>query len=180
MLAWALALALGRVPLLLHRFLAAYVRACTHVGAFLYVVGRPFPGFVGREGSYPIDLTIAGPARQRRLGVLARLLLAVPALILSSAYGGVLFVVAVLAWFAALATGRMPEGIRDLGAASLRYQAQVLAYLFLLTPRYPNSSPALEGRRPEPVATREEEGLGGPPPVDAPPSLGYGPSNAMR
>ena len=179
-LAWALALALGRVPLLLHRFLAAYVRACTHVGAFLYVVGRPFPGFVGREGSYPIDLTIAGPARQRRLGVLARLLLAVPALILSSAYGGVLFVVAVLAWFAALATGRMPEGIRDLGAASLRYQAQVLAYLFLLTPRYPNSSPALEGRRPEPVATREEEGLGGPPPVDAPPSLGYGPSNAMR
>jgi hypothetical protein len=144
--AWVLALVLGRVPRLLHRFLAAYVRLTTHVFAFLYVVGRPFPGFVGREGSYPIDLTIAPPVHQRRLSVLARLILAFPALILSSAYGGVLLVVGVLGWFAALATGRMPSGIRDLGAAALRYQAQALAYLLLLTPRYPDSSPVLEGR----------------------------------
>ena len=74
----------------------------------------------------------------------------------------------------------MPGGIRDLGAASLRYQGQVLAYLFLLTPRYPDSSPVLECRRQEPVGTREEEGHGGPPPDDASSSLGYGLSNAMR
>jgi hypothetical protein len=134
------------VPRPLHRFLAAYVRALTHLFAFLYVVGRQFPGFVGREGGYPIDLRIAAPVRQRRLGVLVRLLLALPALLLSSAYGGVALVVAVLGWIAALATGRMPAGLRDLGAASLRYQAQVNAYLFLLTWRYPDSSPVLVGR----------------------------------
>ncbi len=149
--AWVLALVLGRVPRFLHRFLAAFVRATTHVWAFLYVVGRPFPGFVGREGSYPIDLTIAPPARQRRLGVLARLILVLPAFVLSSAYGGVLLVVGVMGWVAALATGRMPPGLRDLGAAALRYQAQVFAYLFLLTSRYPDSSPVLRGRPPEPA-----------------------------
>ncbi|HEX3290637.1 MAG TPA: DUF4389 domain-containing protein [Gaiella sp.] len=148
--AWVVALVLGRVPRFLHRFLAAFVRATTHVWAFLYVVGRPFPGFVGREGSYPIDLTIAPPARQRRLGVLARLVLVLPAFVLSSAYSGVLLVVGVMGWIAALATGRMPVGLRDLGAAALRYQAQVFAYLFLLTSRYPDSSPVLRGRSPEP------------------------------
>jgi hypothetical protein len=141
--AWVLALALGRVPLALHRFLAAFVRETTHVSAFLYVVGRPYPGFVGAEGTYPIDLRIAPPERQRRLGVLARGALAVPALLLSSAWGGVLLVVAVLGWAASLVTGRMPVGLRDAGAAALRYQAQVLGYLLLSTSRYPDSSPAL-------------------------------------
>jgi hypothetical protein len=143
---WVAALVTGRVPLLLHRFVAANVRAWTHLHAFLYLVGRPFPGFVGREGSYPVDLTIAAPTRNRRLGVLFRLVLAAPAMLLASAYAGVALTVAVLGWFAALATGRMPSGLRDLGAAALRYQAQVNAYLLLLTPRYPDSSPALTGR----------------------------------
>ena len=66
-----------------------------------------------------------------------------PALLLASAYFGVTIVVAVLCWFVALATGRVPLGMRDLGAASLRYQAQTYGYVFLLTSRYPDSSPAL-------------------------------------
>ena len=151
LLAWVLGLVLGRVPRFLHRFLAAYVRQTVHVSAFLYLVGRPFPGFVGRQGSYPIDLGIAPPEPQRRLGVLVRLVLAVPALVLSSAYGGVILVVGVLGWFAALVTGRMPRGLRDLGAAALRYQGQLQAYALLVTPRYPDSSPALVGR-PAPTA----------------------------
>ena len=150
LVAWLVALVIGRVPRSLHRFIAANVRAWTHLNAFLYVVGRPFPGFVGREGSYPIDLTIAPPVRQRRLTVLFRPFLVVPALVLSAAYGGVALVVAVLGWFAALLTGRMPAGLRDLGIATLRYQAQTSAYALLVTPRYPDSSPVLVGRS-EPV-----------------------------
>ena len=85
-LAWLAALVSGRVPRPLHRFLAAYVRAWMHLLCFLCVVGRQFPGFVGREGGYPIDLRIAAPVRQSRLGVLLRLVLALPAALLSSAY----------------------------------------------------------------------------------------------
>lgn len=84
--------------------------------------------------------------------MLFRLVLALPALLLTAAYAGVAFVVAVLGWLAALAIGRMPGGLRDLGAASLRYQAQLSAYALLVTPRYPDSSPALVDRpEPEPV-----------------------------
>ena len=108
------------------------------------IVGRPSPGFLGREGSYPVDLTIAPPAGQHRLGVLARIVVALPALLLASVFAIVTLVAATLAWFAALATGRMPEGLRDLGAAALRYEAQAAGYLLLLTARYPDASPRLE------------------------------------
>ena len=162
--AWILALIAalvrGRVPRPLHRFLAAYVRTWMHLLCFLCVVGRQFPGFVGREGGYPIDLRIAAPVRQSRLGVLLRLVLAIPAALLASAYAGVAFAVAVLGWLAALAIGRMPGSLRDLGVAALRYQAQVNAYVFLLTWRYPDSSPVLVGRvEPSPEPTGDGAGM---------------------
>lgn len=151
--AWVAALVTGRVPAALHRFLAAYIRYATHLAAFLYLVGRRFPGFTGRAGSYGIDVELPDRDRQSRWKTLFRLLLALPALFVASALGGVLFVVAVLGWFAALVTGRMPEGLRNLGASSLRYGAQTYAYLFLLTDRYPYASPVLRQRpAPEPAA----------------------------
>ena len=55
--------------------------------------------------------------------------------------GGVAYIVAFLAWFACLARGRMPSGFRDLVAYALRYNAEVLAYVLVLTDRYPNSDP---------------------------------------
>ena len=143
--AWVIALVTGRVPLPLWRFLAAYVRYRAHLDAFLYVVGGPFPGFVGAPGSYPVDVTTDPPGRQRRLLTLFRAALALPALLLSSAYVGVLLVIAVLGWFASLATGRMPGGMRDLGAAGIRYNAQMSAFLLLVTDRYPYSAPFLGG-----------------------------------
>jgi hypothetical protein len=144
--AWIAALLLGRVPDALHRFLAAYVRYATHLFAFVYLVGRRFPGFTGRAGSYGIDLEIDPPARQSRWKTLFRFFLAIPALILASALGGVALLIAFLAWWYALATARMPEGMRNLGAACLRYSAQTYAYSLLVTSRYPYSSPILRER----------------------------------
>ncbi|HJR95745.1 MAG TPA: DUF4389 domain-containing protein [Gaiellaceae bacterium] len=146
---WVLALVLGRLPDPLHRFLAAYVRYATHLIAFVYVIGRRFPGFTGRAGSYGIDVEIDPPARQSRWKTLFRFFLSIPALILASALGGVALVIALLAWWYALVTARMPDGMRDLGAACLRYSAQTYAYLMLLTDRYPYGAPIL--RAPMPV-----------------------------
>jgi hypothetical protein len=143
---WVVALVTGRVPSALHRFLAAWVRYAMHVGAFLFLVGGPFPGFVGAAGSYPVDVAIDPPQRQHRAVTLFRIWLAIPAFILSAAYTAVVWLVALLGWWAALFTGRMPEGLRNLGAVSLRYTAQVNAYLFLLTDRYPYSAPAVHAR----------------------------------
>jgi hypothetical protein len=153
--AWLAALVAGRVPQALHRFLAAYVRYAVHVQAYLYVVGRRFPGFTGQPGSYGIDLEIDPEERQSRWLTLFRLFLAFPALLLASALGGVAFVVGFLGWWHALARGYVPEGLRNLGAACIRYQEQTSAYLLLLTDRYPYAAPVLQGRRPEPEPPAE-------------------------
>ena len=49
-----------------------------------------------------------------------------------------MFFIALIAWFIALAVGRTPKGMRDLSAYCLRYEAQVAAYLMILTDRYPS------------------------------------------
>jgi hypothetical protein len=94
-----------------------------------------------------------------------RLFLAVPALILASALGGGIggsfgsrsggktsysaagsrgalsATCAVLGWFAILARGRMPKGLRDASAYGIGYGAQAAAYLLLVTDRYPDADP---------------------------------------
>jgi hypothetical protein len=143
---WLWTLAAGRSPRPLHRFLAAYVRYATRVGAYLCLVGGPFPGFTGRAGTYPVDVEVAPPAPQRRLVTAFRAPLALPALLVAGSIGGLLAVVAVLGWFAALVRGRMPAGLAQLGAYVLRYHAQLSAYAFLLlTDRYPDSGPEPAG-----------------------------------
>jgi hypothetical protein len=148
--AWVVALVIGRVPSSLHRFLAAFVRYSTHLGAFVYLIGRRFPGFTGRAGSYGIDVEIDLPEKQSRWKTLFRWLLVLPAFIVASAVGGVAVMIALLAWWYALVTARMPEGMRNLGASCLRYSAQTYAYALLVTDTYPYGAPVLREREPEP------------------------------
>jgi Domain of unknown function (DUF4389) len=150
--AWFAALVTGVVPTSLHRFLAAFVRYGTHVYAYLGLVAGRFPGFVGREGTYGVDLQIDPPVRQSRWLTLFRLFLTIPAFFVASALNGVFFVAAFLNWWYSLVTGRAPEGLRNLGAVCLRYGAQTDAYLLLLTPRYPSAAPLLERREQQPAS----------------------------
>src|SRR4051812_13678512 len=128
----------------LHRFLTAYVRYRLHVYAYLMLVSNPFPGFTGSAGTYPLDLEVEGPKRQNRWKTGFRVILAIPCLLVSAALGGALFASAVLTWFYALLKGSAPWGLRNLSAYAIRYDAQVEAYLLLLTDAYPHASP-LEG-----------------------------------
>lgn len=155
---WFAILFTGIAPAGLHRFLAAYTRYQQHVFAYLYVIANPFPGFTGERGSYPIEIRIAERAPQNRWTVGFRLVLALPALLLSAAYGSLLVAVALLGWFASLFTGTMPLGLRNAGALAVRYSAQLYGYLFLLTDAYPYSGPNVA-----------------PPPLTADPSIGLPP-----
>ena len=141
---WLATLIRGTSPEWAHRFFSRYVRYQFHVGAFLYLVGNPFPGFVGAPGSYPVELHVAERRRQNRWIVGFRLLLALPALLLAGVFSQLLLVVAVFGWFVGLFTARMPLGLRNLGAFALRYMAQAYAYVLLLTDTYPYSGPCLE------------------------------------
>ncbi|HEX4519975.1 MAG TPA: DUF4389 domain-containing protein [Gaiellaceae bacterium] len=164
---WLVTVIAGRLPDSFHRFFCAYIRYSTHLFAYFFLVANPYPGFLGEAGSYPVDVELPPRAAQSRLRVLVRLVLAIPALILSVALAsyvftgstsvtinhkrtttggggsvtGLIAVVGFLGWFASLVTGRMPSGLRDAGGYTVGYRAQVLAYLLLVTERYPNSDP---------------------------------------
>lgn len=137
-IAWFAALILGRVPDGLHAFITRYVRAATHLTAYVFLLADPWPPFSGAEGSYPVDVRVDPAAPQSRLTVLFRVLLAIPALIIAYAFRVVNQLVAFVGWFYCLATGHMHEGMRDISAWMLRYEVQTYSYLLLLTSRYPS------------------------------------------
>jgi hypothetical protein len=139
---WFAALFTGQVPEGIHNFLTRFVRYSTHVGAFAFLTAGPFPGFAGAPGSYPVDVQVDPRARQNRWKTGFRLVLAIPAAIVSGGLGTTTFVAAILGWFAALFTGRMPRNLRQAQVLSLRYSAQLYGYVLLLTDRYPYASPA--------------------------------------
>ena len=79
----------------------------------------------------------AGPGRQRRVTVLFRPLLVIPHYIVLYALGIAVEIVAVICWFAALFTGRLPDGLADFLVGWLRWSTRVFAYVGLLTDQYP-------------------------------------------
>jgi len=153
---WFATLFTGRPPLFCHNFLTAFIRYSAHLTAYLSLTTNPFPDFVGRPGSYPVDVHLpAEPQEQNRWKTGFRAILAIPAFMVDGALlggarsgysysGGVLWTNAFLAWWACLFTGRMPEGLRDLNLYALRYGAQTGAYALLITDRYPDADPFVE------------------------------------
>ena len=138
LIAWFAALFTKRVPAGLHDFLARYSRYMTHVFAYATLAADPFPAFGGREGTYPVDVRIAPPVDQSRLKIFFRILLAIPALILSNVMNSLIEYVALFGWFVCLFLGRMPEGMRNLLVFAIRFDTQTRAYCMLLTERYPS------------------------------------------
>jgi Domain of unknown function (DUF4389) len=149
--AWFAALFTRRVPDGLHGFISRYVRYYTHVGAYILLTANPFPGFVGEQGSYPVDLEIDPPQEQNRWKTGFRIILVIPALIVAGGIGGTLLIAALLGWFASLFTARMPRNLRQAQLFALRYSGQTYAYFLLLTDRYPFASPAPPARVSEPA-----------------------------
>lgn len=150
---WFAALFTTQIPEGAHNFLARFVRYETHVFAYLVIAGNPFPGFTGEPGSYPVDVEVDGRAVQNRWKTGFRIFLAVPGILVGGGLGGVMFVAGILGWFAAVFTGRMPRNLRQGQLLALRYNAQVHAYLGLLTDRYPYASPAPPAATPDAAPT---------------------------
>jgi Domain of unknown function (DUF4389) len=134
---WCATLVNGQSPEGLHNFIATWLRYQTHVYSYVLLLADPFPGFGGQPG-YAIDLEIDPPQPQNRWTVAFRLILAIPAYIVSSILGYLNRALAIFSWFVALVMGRVPEGLRNFAAFAVRYEQQTTAYALLLTGRYPS------------------------------------------
>jgi hypothetical protein len=96
----------------------------------------------GQQAPTPVLLTCDGPVPQSRLTVLFRPFLVLPHLIVLGVLGIAAGLVAIIGWFGALATGRLPGFAAGFGTGYLRWQARVSGYATLLTGEYPPFSPA--------------------------------------
>jgi uncharacterized protein DUF4389 len=90
-----------------------------------------------RPESLPILVALPERARQRRWTVLLRVFLALPLAVVVIAVGIAALVCAVIGWFVALVTGRVPAFVRTAVMVFLRMTVRLEAYLFLLTDRFP-------------------------------------------
>ena len=84
-----------------------------------------------------VDMRYEGTEPQSRLTVGFRFILAIPHIIVLWFLFVAMIVVAVIGWFAALFTGRLPEWAHSFISGVLRWYTRVGAYLLLLTDRYP-------------------------------------------
>jgi hypothetical protein len=86
---------------------------------------------------HPIGLIVEDDLKRTRLTVFFRFLLAIPQLIWIALWGIVVYLAVLVAWFAALVTGRVPDGLHDFIARYLRALTHVSSYLFLLADPWP-------------------------------------------
>jgi hypothetical protein len=87
---------------------------------------------------YPISYEAAPALEGRnRLTTFFRYFYVLLQLIVASIYGFVAEIVAVIAWFAIVFTGRYPQGLYDFNAGYLRMSSRVNSCLYLLTDEWP-------------------------------------------
>jgi hypothetical protein len=134
---WLAALVSGRLPPAVARFLSQYLRWQTRVLAYVFLLTDVYPPFSFDDTAYPVRLTTQ-PGPLNRGAVALRLLLAVPALLVTAVVTyGTATVVLVITWLVVLVTGRLPAPVHQAYAALVRYTARLQGYLFMVTSQYP-------------------------------------------
>jgi hypothetical protein len=139
-IAWLALLIEGRLPSFLHRFLGAFLRYQGQVIAWFDLLSARYPDPL-HTGEHPFRIELPDRLRQTRLVTLFRLPLALPAVVLGSAFNVVLSAASVAAWFVSVVLGRTTAGLQELGTFCLRYQLEIQAYVTLLTSTYPRLAP---------------------------------------
>src|SRR6476469_5853839 len=86
---------------------------------------------------HPVQVVVTDDLERNRLTVFFRWLLAIPHLIVLTLWSIVAEIAIIIAWFAALITGRVPAGVHNFLASWLRYATHVYAYAFLLADPFP-------------------------------------------
>ena len=127
-------------------------------------------GLAGSPPSdYPVTLTFDTPEKIARWRPLVHWLLAIPHFIVLYVIGIVAGVLAFIAWFAGVFTGRIPDGLQKPIAMYLRYNARVTTYALFQREEYPPfafdgsfADPGDDPRRPG----RRGAGDRGPQPAD--------------
>lgn len=87
--------------------------------------------------TYPAAFTLEPPEKVANWRPLVQWLLAIPHFIAAYVLNIVAAICVVIAWFAILITGKMPQGLADFICLGHRYQGRAMAYAGFLHAEYP-------------------------------------------
>jgi hypothetical protein len=135
-IAWFVALFIGRIPNGAADFVARTIQYFTRVYAYGYLLTDRYPPFGLSRREYPVSVEISS-GRLNRLAVLFRLIIQIPAYVVLALVGTGLSVAMVFIWLIVLVAGTVPASLYQAMAAILRYQTRFVAYLTLATSTYP-------------------------------------------
>jgi hypothetical protein len=162
-IAWFAIVFTGKYPEGIYDFNAGYLRMITRVNGFQYLLTDEWPPFGGDEApEYPVRAGVAPPLDQySRLKTGLRLIVGIPVYLLAIVQAIILSVCALIAWFAILFTGKLPEGLFGPIRSASAYLTRATGYFLLLTEDYPpfsyeESGAAPVGHIPSESASRTE------------------------
>jgi hypothetical protein len=143
-ISWFVILFTGALPEGFANVQAMYLRYELRTSTFASFLREEYPPFAfgmtptdgGEDPRVRVDFRPALSERNR-LTVAFRIILVIPQLLVLAALGIAASVVAVIAFFAVLFTGRWPAGLRDFVVNVARWYVRVEAYWLLLTDEYP-------------------------------------------
>jgi len=136
---WWGALFTGRLPEFAASYLSGFIRWSTRVQAYALLLTDQYPPFsLDDQPGYPVRIAIPPRDRLNRAAVLFRVILVIPAELLSGlvTFGGTT-IVAFIAWLIALITGKLPTSLHLAYTAILRYTTRYNCYYYMLTAAYP-------------------------------------------
>jgi hypothetical protein len=138
-IAWFAIVFTGRYPEGIYNFNAGYLRMYSRTFSFSHLISDEWPPFGGSEApEYPVRIGVAPPLdRYSRLKTGFRLIIGIPVMLLAIVQSLILYVCAIIAWFAILFTGKLPEGLFNPMRSALAYLTRGTGYFLLLTEDYP-------------------------------------------
>jgi hypothetical protein len=142
---WLVRIAVGRLPRLLGAAAVGWLGMWARLWSW-------FGLLVDWSSPPAVELD---PAAGRGLGLIARPLTALPALVVETLWLLPGACLAFVAWIAILVRGRLPDGMADVMELEQRYRVRLLAYVLCLTDAYPWFQPEAVTTGSDPVVTEE-------------------------
>jgi hypothetical protein len=137
--AWFSIVFTGKYPEGAYNFNAGFLRAANRFNGFFNLLTDEFPPFDGDEHpEYPIRAGVPAPlGAYDRLKTGLRFIFGIPVYLLGFVQGIILGVCSLIAWFAIVFTGKLPEGLFEPMRSALAYSTRSAAYWLLMTEDWP-------------------------------------------
>lgn len=148
MLSMLVVLITGKLPAGIASFQVMYIRYYPRVLSYVHIIHHQYPPFefsssAEDPGGSPVVVNVEEPSGNRnRLAALFRPIYGLPHIVFVTVYSYLVVVVVTIAYLIILFTGRWPTGMRNFVTGFYRVHTRYLAFIYMLTDKYPPFSTA--------------------------------------